>query len=172
MRLRILLPCLALLAGLAGCADDDPARLKVRGSALVELDGTRSGFEFADDTLLEDDRVGRYDRQAGHCTIDRGETGEVDILSVGVSLPTDAPVMGEGVRSLTVRIEGIAGKVTAQMGDVEFVGDSGPGCTVIESYLDREGGVAGVEVSCELADADGRTAGATAELHFAGCQRL
>ena len=169
---RLLVP-FALIAVLAGCADDDPARLKVRGAATVALDGTSSGFDFADDVLLEDDRVGRYDRVAGHCVVSRGATGEPDILTVGLTVPDSAPVMGEGVRSIEIRVEGPGvAKVTAMMGETEFTGDAGATCTVTELYRRADEGVAGLEADCEIADATGRTAQASADLHFAGCSVL
>jgi hypothetical protein len=165
---RALLFCLLGL-GLTACGHDHDAHLAVRGSATVDLDGTESGFEFADDMLLEDDRIGRYDRIAGHCAIDRGAAGEPDVVSLSLSRPDGSTSGGEGVRSLVFRLEGESTKVTAMMGDTEFSADGGAACTVTELYRDDHERIFGLESDCAVSDDAGRTAQVVADLHYAGC---
>ncbi len=164
---------LTLLLTLLGCADDDAESLRVRGAAVLVLDGTSSGFEFDGDRLLEDDRIGRYDRVAGHCTVDRGVDGEPDVVSLSLSLPDAVETEGDGARAFRVRLEGeSAGKVTAMMGETEFSSDLGGECSATELYRDLDAGLIGLDVDCEIRDETGRSASATADLHSGGCEVL
>jgi len=166
-----LLPALAAVAGLAaGCGEKDH-HLKVRGDVEVVLeDGTRTGFPFPEDTRLDDDRVATVDgRVAGHCTIGRAGEGEHHVLSVAVVRP-EAEEPGMGLRSFEVRSEAPeAGQVSADLGGVEHTGSTGEGCTIERMYVEPGERIAAVAVECALEDADGGTAQASAELHYAGC---
>lgn len=160
------------LLGAAGCADDDPDHLRVRGEALVELgDGTRTGFEFADDVRLDDDRVAPRDgRIAGHCTIGLGGDGEHDVLSVGLSRTVPEGEAGMGLGAITVRMDDPeTGEVSAELGGQTFSGASGATCTLSRAYFEPQQGLAGVIGECALTGPTGATATATVDLHFAGC---
>lgn len=161
---------LGLLAA-AGCADDDPEHLRVRGEALVELGAdTRTGFAFENDVRLDDDRVAPADgRIAGHCTIGVGDEGEHDVVSVGLSRTAPPEEEGMGMRSITVRMDGPAtGRLEVSLGGDAYVEDTGAASCVLTSlYTEPEEGIAAVAGECELTGVADATA--TIDLHFAGC---
>lgn len=155
-----------------GCADEDPEHLRVRGEALVELDdGTRTGFAFDRDVLLDDDRVAARDgRIAGHCTIGPRGEGEHDVLSIGLSRTAPEGEEDLGLRAITVRMDGPdTGEVQADLGGRAFRGQSGADCTLTELYLERGEGMAAIAGECALTGPSGGTATASLDLHVAGC---
>ncbi len=162
-----LVPSLALAAG---ACSNTPAHLSVKGTVQVDGGGTTTGFDFPNDTRLDDDRVASPDGNiAGHCTIKPGSGGVPDVVSVGVVRP-NPPAGDLGAHSFVARADAAGGgQVTTIVGSDTFMGMGGGSCVVQLSYLDVQGRVAGVNVECDVASDAGATARLSAQLDFSGC---
>lgn len=171
---RTLLPLLVLGALLAGCGNHEHG-LAVRGAVQVEVDGTQTGFDFARETRLEDDRIAEPNGPiAGHCTIGDGGVGEPTIVSLGIRRTTTDSEPGAGMRAFELRLEEGTGQgsVKAELGIGTYEAQAGTDCTATLEYFDAQEHMAGASVDCVVRTADGATAHAIAELDFVGCTRL
>jgi len=163
-----------LLLSLAGCGEDEDP-LTVRGTVDVTLDGTRTGFEFATDTHIDDDRVAPADgRVAGHCTLSKSADGETSVISVGIVRPT-VSAEDTGVRSFVIRVddprEPARGAVTAELGADTFTATAtDAGCTIEVTYLDVDGGAVGLRSECAITSGT-KTASSVSELELSGCSQ-
>jgi len=165
------LSCVLVLALAAvGCADDD--RLSVLGELTVDVDGTPSGFEFAQRThLVDDDIVAEDGPLAGHCRFGRDSEGD-SVLSVALERPGVNPE-GANIKRFQARIsltDAVEDEVFVELGLGDHVGTTASDdCTVTVDYADREDEHAGVLLDCVLQGPEASTAHVSGELYYAGC---
>lgn len=160
------------LAAVAGCSGSDDY-LTVYGSATVTTSTAETGFPFATETRLDEDRAAIADgRVVGHCSIVRTSSG-VPTLDVALSRPGFDAMGGLAMRSYTIHVDDTrvpaSGTVTAELGDVTYSASSGASCTIEVSYLDVQQGIARVTAACSLAGSDGTNASTRADLEWSGC---
>lgn len=169
---------LFLLLALAGCASDPSDNsLKVAGNAtaMESSSAAGSGFNFATETLLYDDRVAPDNGViAGHCTIQRGPVGVPDVIDVGITRTSAVDVTDRGMRSYAVRIDDpgspLVGSVTTVLGTDTFTSAGGVDCNIQLLNYDIEERVATVAVSdCTVATSASATATTSASLSFVNC---
>ena len=152
MRTLLLASLLALLA--VGCADD---ALAVSGSVELSGDAIETGFDFASEINLADDRVSQ-EVFSGHCVITDDDVNDVESVELAIRRPGSA----DGLERFA--LEATAGGDAS----LEFETDSGAfrtDCDVETLYLDDDCGTYGVAFDCAI---DGATSG-RGELHFVGC---
>ena len=159
----VLLP--ALLLAFAGCARKH--HLSVQGELDIEVSGSNTGFQFADDTRLDDPREAPLDgRIAGYCTYD--EAG--DVLTVGLTRTSNNPPVGIAIRDFDAQMDPSGGHIEATLGDTLYTGES-TACTTFTREGDDDD-FALVELNCTLTDGAGQSASLTASLDFANCDEV
>ncbi len=169
---RVSFSLVALLLALgSGCADDP--HLSVLGNVEIEVDGSTTGFEFAQQTnLIEEDLLEPGETLfAGHCRI--GETEEGRFVSVALVRPDAA---SEGIQAERFRIRmpvdgGTRGsRVEALLGGTDFSATlDDAGCDVTVDYVSSDDAIAGLTFDCTMRDADNVAARAVGELHYGAC---
>lgn len=165
-----------LFLGLVGCSDDDNS-LKVNGNATATVSATSamSGFNFATDTLLYDDRVSPDNGViAGHCTIDQGPVGVPDVIDVGITRTGERDPNDLGMRSVSVRVDNVgpplSGSVTEVIGADTYTSTAGTDCNIQVLSYDADERTATVAVSdCTVATGASATATTSVSLAFTGC---
>lgn len=164
------LPRLALFGStvlaLAACGGGGNSYTSVGGDVRIEVDGTPTGFTFAQDTRLEDPRVARDDgRIAGFCAFYDGE-----VVSVGLARTVNTPPEGIEVREVEAQLRPEGGTVSALLGDTQFSATHAE-CSTWE-YMKIGEAIVAIALECELADAGGQLASLTMDVDFEGCERL
>ncbi len=164
---RLIHSCLALaIAALAvGCGSDD--ELTVSGEAAVTFAPDYvERFTFEGQTQLQKDDLaaGTEGVFGGHCVLSEGGLTAVDVS-------VDRPGASAGLTELRIQAEADeGGAMRAVVDGVAYDGTSDAGaCSIRTLYAMTHDGTAGVEVDCDVADVDGNTATASADLHFTGC---
>lgn len=173
---RRILPTLALLGvlgALSGC-NHDPG-LTARGSVIADVGGTRTGFQFPDETRIDQpDGGGALGLITGSCEMGRvaGADGS-DQWGIVVQIQRGSTVDDLGLDSVTIMqrtdAEPTAGRVEADLAATSYTSGSA-GCTVEFAYVSDDGGMVGLTGSCDVADEGGaNTANIAIDLDLAGC---
>ncbi len=160
-----LILALALAAAAVGCGGND--QLSVNGEAAVTFAPDYvERFTFDTDTQLEKDDLAASTEGifSGHCVLSKSGLTAVDV-------EIDRPGATSGMTTFRVQAQADSGgAMRAVVDGVAYDGTAdGSGCTIDTLYSMPNDGTAAIQVDCGIADSDGATATASAELHFAGC---
>ena len=152
---------LILVAVSAGCGDDEG--LRASGYVHVDVDGTPTGFEFAEEAQLVDLALDEAPGGliAGECIL--GGSG----TTVVVQAPGSAPE-GVGIHRLEAHFaDDPSMRIAVQLGSETYEGVDAGDCT---GTAVREEDEFELAVSCTVASASGATAQIEAVLEVEGCQ--
>jgi hypothetical protein len=141
---------------------------------IADVGGTRTGFQFPEDTRLDQpDSGSALGLITGSCEMGRvaGADGS-DQWGLVVSIQRGSTVDDLGLDSVTIMqrtdAEPTEGRVEAELGATSYTSGSA-GCVVELAYVSDDGGMVGLTGSCDVDDGGANTANIAIDLDLAGC---